>query len=454
VSEIDAASNNGVDSIRDLRDEAAFTPGTARYRVYIIDEVHMLSTQAFNALLKTLEEPPAHVIFVLATTEIQKVLPTIVSRCQRFDFRRIEPDVIAGRLQTVAEREGFTLRDDAAGLIARLADGGMRDALSLLDVCAANSSDVTIETVTEAAGLVGRDHLFQMTEHILAGDTAGVLTLLGELTARSLDPQRLCEQLSSHFRDLMIAKTVEHPEHLLGCLPSEVDALRTQGRKIALSDLLTNVSVLQDALVRMAKSLSKRAELELALIMMTEPAARTGTQALLARIERLEKALRERTPLPPAEDGTPISEPAPAPTPVTPAPAAKPKASAAPASAQTASAGASPSASGDGPQVFRPWPQVLDEIAAHNTQIAGMMMGTKAFFDGKRILIDIQNPVLLEMLRNNEFTKKAIRQAIAAVTGREYPIGPYRTPEQEKPAEDPLEKLIASLPSDDSIHIH
>lgn len=455
VSEIDAASNNGVDSIRDLRDEAAFTPSAARYRVYIIDEVHMLSTSAFNALLKTLEEPPAHVIFVLATTEIHKVLPTIVSRCQRFDFRRIEPEVIAARLQTVAEREGFSLTDDAAQLIARLSDGGMRDALSLLDVCAADCSEVNADVVTAAAGLVGREHLFALTDHILNGDTGGVLTLLGELTARSLDPQRLCEQLAAHFRDLMLAKTVEHPERLLGCLPSELEPLRKQGARIALSDLLSGVSVLQDAGARMARSLSKRAQLELALVMLTEPGARTGTQALLSRIERLEKALcGGAVPVSSAPKEESISEQADMPAQKT-SPIQKMSVSELPALPETAAPRETASAEKNGePQLFRPWPQVLDEIANANASLAGMMMGTKAYFDGKRILIDIQNPILLEMLRNNDYTKTSIRQAISLVTGRTYPIGPYRAREREAPKEDPLEKLIASLPEDESIHIH
>ncbi|MBP1557142.1 MAG: DNA polymerase III subunit gamma/tau, partial [Oscillospiraceae bacterium] len=168
VVEIDAASNNGVDNIRELRGEAVFTPAVAKYRVYIIDEVHMLSPSAFNALLKILEVPPEHVIFVLATTEVHKVLPTIISRCQRFDFQRIESSIIAKRLIHVAESEGFSLDDEAAQLIARLSDGGMRDALSLLDVCSSNSENVTVETVTRSAGLVGNEHLFTLSEAITA----------------------------------------------------------------------------------------------------------------------------------------------------------------------------------------------------------------------------------------------------------------------------------------------
>ena len=450
VSEIDAASNNGVDSIRDLRDEAAFTPGTARYRVYIIDEVHMLSTQAFNALLKTLEEPPEHVIFVLATTEIQKVLPTIVSRCQRFDFCRIEPEVIASRLLTVAGREGFALSDDAAALLARLSDGGMRDALSLLDVCCADSSDVTVETVAAAVGLVGREHLFSLADRIFAGDTGGVLSLVGELTAKSVDPERLCAQLASHFRDLMLAKTVEHPQALLGCLPSELAALQEQGKRCALADLLEDIRILQDASARMGRSLSKRAELELSLITLTEPSARTSVQSLLTRIERLEKALRSgnfsanaapAVSAPSASGNTPLAEPI-----------AHPVSTNAPPSEKSAAPAAAPAAGETKP--FTPWRQVLDEIANTNASLAGMMMGTTAFFDGKRVLIDIKNPILLEMLRSNEYTKTSIRQAIAAVVGRSYPIGPYRAKAAEAPKEDPLDRLIASLPQSDKVEIH
>lgn len=167
VIEIDAASNNGVDNIRDLRDEANFTPVKAKYRVYIIDEVHMLSTGAFNALLKILEEPPEHVIFILATTEVHKLPATILSRCQRFDFKRITPEDICARLQYVAEHENITLDEDAAALIAKVADGALRDALSLLDRCCAVDEHITSEVVTKSAGLAGRDYLMRLSKCII-----------------------------------------------------------------------------------------------------------------------------------------------------------------------------------------------------------------------------------------------------------------------------------------------
>ena len=170
VVEIDAASNNGVDNIRELREEVSFTPAVGKYRVYIIDEVHMLSTGAFNALLKTLEEPPAHVIFILATTEVHKLPATILSRCQRFDFFRIPPEDIAARIRYVAGQEDFRITDEAAFLLARMADGALRDALSLLDQCLSRSRDITADTVAEAAGITGRDHLYELSAAVRGGD--------------------------------------------------------------------------------------------------------------------------------------------------------------------------------------------------------------------------------------------------------------------------------------------
>ncbi len=481
VVEIDAASNNGVDNIRDLRDEAMFTPAIAKYRVYIIDEVHMLSTSAFNALLKILEEPPEHVIFVLATTEIHKVLPTIISRCQRFDFQRIESAVIAERLLEVARREGLTLASDAAALIARLSDGGMRDALSLLDVCAADTDDVTLETVTRAAGLTGSAHLLALTESILSGDTAGMIAKLSELRQKSIEPQRLCEQLCGHYRNLMLVKTLERPDALLDCLPSEVPRLRAQAGQTTLPDLLHSLSVLQETAARIAKSPMKHAELELSLVTLCEPVARTSHQALLKRIEALESALRNGSfsagPAPHARMGEQRQEKYDAAVPALnprPGPAAFPTASAPevevktpkpivsavqqmsaelplsiaqppppPEAAPTPPAAHNPPS--EGVAAFGLWPQVLERLSKINLSIYAMLRGTKAYFNGRQVLIDVSNPVVLEMLRDNDYTKNNIKQAVFEVTGERYGLGPHRPPEQETPEEDPLEKLIESL---------
>ena len=205
VVEMDAASNNGVDDIRDLRDETAYTPSACQYKVYIIDEVHMLSTAAFNALLKTLEEPPAHVIFILATTEIQKVPATILSRCQRYDFTRIGPEDIARRVEYIAGEEKLELTSDGAELIARLADGALRDALSILDTCAGVTAKIDADVVRRMAGVTDRSYLFHISDALEAQDAAAALAQLAQLRQQSVDVKRLTEELIAHYRALMLA---------------------------------------------------------------------------------------------------------------------------------------------------------------------------------------------------------------------------------------------------------
>ena len=205
IVEMDAASNNSVDDIRDLRDEVAYLPSVCRYKVYIIDEVHMLSNQAFNALLKTMEEPPEHVIFILATTEVQKVPVTILSRCQRYDFTRITPEDIAGRLTYVAEQENIALDPGAAKLIGRLADGAMRDALSILDTCAGVSNTVDEALVRRMAGVTDRGYLFEISDAITSRDSVSALEKIAELRQKSVDMRRLCMELAGHYRNLMLS---------------------------------------------------------------------------------------------------------------------------------------------------------------------------------------------------------------------------------------------------------
>ena len=204
VIEIDAASNNGVDNVRDLRDDAIYSPSQVKKRVYIVDEVHMLSTAAFNALLKILEEPPEHLLFILATTEVHKLPATILSRCQRFSFRRISQEDIAARLQYVAYQENIDLDDSAARVIARLADGGMRDALSILDLCASHNSNITEDTVANVCSMAGNEYLIKMADLIKSHSTEQALTLIDELHNSSVDMLRLLGELISHFRNLMI----------------------------------------------------------------------------------------------------------------------------------------------------------------------------------------------------------------------------------------------------------
>lgn len=259
VVEIDAASNNGVDNIRDLREEAVFLPNIAKYRVYIIDEAHMLSVGAVNALLKIMEEPPEHVIFILATTEVHKIPATIQSRCQRFDFKRIAPEVIRDRLLFIAGQEDMTLTEEAAALIARIADGGMRDALSLLDLCWAHAHDITVEAVSEAAGLVGQDYLFEIADAAATGDFTGAMDAMERLAGQAVEYDRLCSQLINHYRNLLVAATARDPEQLIVCLPQTLEQYKKQAASFTPAALMDAIRTLQDTQAAMARSTSRRA---------------------------------------------------------------------------------------------------------------------------------------------------------------------------------------------------
>ena len=272
VVEMDAASNNGVDDIRDLRDETAYTPSVCKYKVYIIDEVHMLSTAAFNALLKTLEEPPAHVIFILATTEIQKVPATIRSRCQRYDFTRISPEDIAGRVAQVAAAEQLNLTDKAAALIARLADGALRDALSILDTCAGVTADIDEAVVRRMAGVTDRSYLFRMSDAVAARDAAGALAELAALRQQSVDVKRLTEELIAHYRSLMLAALPGGQDLLSGVSPDEEALYLEKGPALGRREAIRAIRALGAALEHMARGSDQRIELELALFSLTEPA--------------------------------------------------------------------------------------------------------------------------------------------------------------------------------------
>ena len=271
VVEMDAASNNGVDDIRDLRDETAYTPSACKYKVYIIDEVHMLSTAAFNALLKTLEEPPAHVIFILATTEIQKVPATILSRCQRSDFTRIGPEDIARRVEYIAGEEKLELSPDGAELIARLADGALRDALSILDTCAGVTSKIDADVVRRMAGVTDRSYLFRISDALEAQDGATALAQLAQLRQQSVDVKRLTEELIAHYRALMLAALPGGQSLLSGVSPEEEALYLEKGPQLGQREAIRAIRALGSALEHMTRGSDQRIELELALFGLSEP---------------------------------------------------------------------------------------------------------------------------------------------------------------------------------------
>lgn len=443
VLEIDAASNNGVDNIRDLRDEANFTPAVGKYRVYIIDEAHMLSTGAFNALLKIMEEPPAHVVFILATTEVHKIPATILSRCQRFDFYRIPRDAIASRLEYIAGKEGFTVTREAAELIAGLSDGALRDAISLLDLCSSYSREITRDTVLEASGTVGTGHLYDLADAAADGDTARALAIAGELSRRSMDESRLCEQLIGHYRDLMLTRAVQDPTPLLDTPSLDLQRLRAQSDRYSMERILYSIEVLQEALGRMSRSAERRTELEVTLIKLCDPRLSIRTDALLSRIEKLESALRAGTTLPqtPAAARPAVQEepelpeipdfPDVMPVPEQPAPKEKPAARAeAPAPEE---------------QKVLNWREVLDHLEKKNPALAGALVGSSAYRRGGYVLIDCRDDFFLKLMRENDYARECIKQAFLEVNGTRCSIGPYRRPVQEKKEEDPLATFIETL---------
>ncbi|WP_300251804.1 DNA polymerase III subunit gamma/tau, partial [uncultured Subdoligranulum sp.] len=272
IIEMDAASNNGVDDIRDLRDEVAYLPSVCRYKVYIIDEVHMLSMQAFNALLKTMEEPPEHVIFILATTEVQKVPVTILSRCQRYDFARITARDIADRLLFVAGQEKIELESDAARLIGRLADGAMRDALSILDTCAGVDNHVDEALVRRMAGVTDRTYLFEISDAIAARDSVTALEKIAELRQQSVDMRRLCMELAGHYRNLMLCGLPGGADLLTGTSPEEEAAYQAR-KEFPQAEAIRAINAFGQALEKMGRGTDQRIELELAVFALTQPQA-------------------------------------------------------------------------------------------------------------------------------------------------------------------------------------
>ncbi len=311
VLELDAASNNGVDQVRALRDEAVYTPAAVRKRVYIVDEVHMLSPSAFNALLKIMEEPPGHLMFILATTELHKVPATVKSRCQQFSFKRILPGDISSRLSHVARAEGIDLTDSAAALLARLADGGMRDALSLLDQCAAAGATVDDTRVLDTLGLAGNLDTANLMESIADGDTAAGLELLGRLYAAGKDVGAILGELSCLTRGLLLRRTA--PQGAAGLLTGGFDeaTLRTLGERFAAPRLMQMLTVLQQSTADLSRSTNRRTDAELCLIRLCDVTLDDSVPGLSARLTRLEQLMSDGVPAAPAPKVKAVTKPAP-----------------------------------------------------------------------------------------------------------------------------------------------
>ena len=293
VLEMDAASNNGVDNIRDIREEVVYTPSEMKYRVYIVDEVHMLSGSAFNALLKTLEEPPEHVIFILATTELHKLPATIISRCQRFDFRRITVPVLTQQLMKISKAEGLNTSEDAARLIAKLAQGGMRDAISLLDLCSGNKKDITVELVEESAGIIGRGSIIETVRAIANKDYELLFDAVSEVVSSSKDLSVFWQDLISIYRDMLIIKTTSSFQKYLDLTDQEVEDLTSLSELFTKETIISHSKMLDNSFYTMQRGgTSKRMIAEMALIRMCDEALDNSSEALLSRVSKLEDQIK------------------------------------------------------------------------------------------------------------------------------------------------------------------
>lgn len=397
VLEMDAASNNGVEAIRDIREEVVYSPSALKYRVYIVDEVHMLSSSAFNALLKTLEEPPAHVLFILATTELQKLPATIISRCQRFDFRRIAAPVLAARVSYIAKEEGLNLTPEAANRIARIAAGGMRDAISLLELCAGSPGAITPETVNEMTGSTGRDSVVGLTNAVAVADYDAILSVVAEAVNSSRDLTVFWQDFMSLYRDLLVIKTTDAADRYLDLTDAEAAELHALAGKFGKGRLLFHCRLLEDAYFAMQKAGAvKRMIAELTLLRMCDPTLDTGAEALLARVEKLEDALSGGAQIPPkpasAPEGEPPKEPEKPKTPANGAQKAAEAPSAAPANAPE------PGTTGRTLRRVRGFADCVERVRRENSMLASFLEEAKAFLDetGKPV-IRLQNEFALSL---------------------------------------------------------
>ncbi len=454
ITEIDAASNNGVDNIRDLREQVSYTPTSSKYRVYIIDEVHMLSSGAFNALLKTLEEPPAHIIFILATTEVHKLPATILSRCQRFDFHRISTEAIAERILYIAEKEGFSIDRTAAEMIATLSDGGMRDALSTLDLCAARTHHITDSDVISVCSLAGNNYRLDLANHILSADVGAALLKVDELHKNAVDLQRLCNEMINHYRNLMVAKTVKTPGSLIISTPKELEAIQTQAVSYPLEGIVNAINVFNLTLDRMTMA-DRRTEFETAIVKLCSPQLDSSPSAILDRLERLERTVKYGSTAPavkieaepkvddavnvessPVETSVPDDDGMP-PIPSETLEVADMSVAEAPSPAPTQS----PATNSE--TVFEAWVDVLDELNKTAPLMAAVLRGSKAYIKDDVLLIDSENDQFIPLMRGDPIYRTQIRNAVHSVVGRIYKLGPYK--KKVATTGDPLQDIINKL---------
>ncbi len=452
VFEIDAASNNGVDNIREIIEDAKYVATEAQYRVYIIDEVHMLSGGAFNALLKTLEEPPAHVIFILATTEAHKVPQTILSRCQRFDFKRIKPEDIIRRMREIAMGDGLSISDDAYRLLAQLADGSMRDGLSILERCvSAVGTSLSYDAVTSALGIAGNGPLFDTVDYINEQNSKGILETVNALMNDGKDLHLFIDNLIEHFRNLMVCKVSDNPDSLLSCDPEETVKLKAQAEKTSFEKLSNAVSKLSAARSEAKWVKEPRVIYELALIKLVKPELDVSYEAILDRLTECEDKIKEGITVtavqapPPKEEKKPEEK--------------KPQPSArlfVPVDVSTLTS-QSPTVS-----AARKWDKTAQAIAKQHPHIAAAVLNRQITIDGEGIiLIFKKNEMMMKRIASTYM--KQISDAVCRASGVQlvvktaflediedniidyWSIG-GEAADAEDPSKDPIDALTEKFP--------
>lgn len=469
IVEIDAASNNGVDNIRDLREEANYTPSRGKYRVYIIDEVHMLSIGAFNALLKILEEPPAHVIFILATTEVHKIPATILSRCQRFDFKRIQPETMAVRLKQVAGLENLTITDDAAVLIARIADGALRDGLSILDQCSSRSSNIDSDLVSQVAGLAGREALYSLADCISSQNSSKAVELIAQLYENSYDMERLCVEMINHFRNYLVVKTVKNNRELIVCTDNEYESLVESAKNFTLEKIIFSLDLFQTTLTKIKGGANSRIEMEMTFIKLCQPKLEQSMEAVLDRIGALERAVKNgvklQTPIQTEvkqqekvtaavdikpetkqEEAVVIPETKTQPQQKNETPqAAQPEISqekpVTPAASTNETAVEQQANVSSGIEPFEQWEDFLDIIHKTDIGLYGVLRSAEAHLQNGYFVIDSTNPTVKEFIKIPTHLK-AIKQAVFDLTGQSYKVGVTKQKKENSQKRDLLEDLI------------
>ena len=412
VIEMDAASNNGVDNVRDMKDEIAFTPALLKYRVYIIDEVHMMSASAFNALLKTLEEPPTYVIFILATTEFHKLPTTIVSRCQRFDFRRIDTEDIVNRLMKISEREGIELTEDGARVIARISRGGMRDAISLLELCAGARRSIDAPLVFETVGSGNRDNAYKLIRAIAERNYSAVYSTVNDVVMSSGDLSVFWQEIIDSYRDVMVVKNTERAREYLDLTEQEYSTLSSLAAMLTPATLSYHVSILENALADMQRAFnSKRSIAEIALTRMCDARSTVSIESMALRIEQLEKELSMLklgggiAAAPEVNEDT-----------VRVLPTTKEEASPSPEVEKKTVVNEAKSAPGAGAR-YDGWGAVLDKLAELKPSLAVKFSGSSALRRNENTFLIRLNAFFAGLLMKSEGDLSVLRGALAEETG-------------------------------------